>query len=68
MRSIKSRFVMGSSNMLFAACMCALFSPENLQAGAVKGLNVLIPKQLTDYYATTWALHLVFAVLYLCYV
>ena len=39
MLSIQSRFVIGPSNILSAGvCMCALFSPEILQAVAVKGL------------------------------
>ena len=37
--SIESRFFIGPSNVLFAGvCMSALFSPEFLQAEAVKGL------------------------------
>ena len=41
MHSTESRVVIGPSNMLFAACMCALFSPENLRAGTVKGLTLV---------------------------
>ena len=44
MRSIESRVVIGPSNMLFTgvflACYCALFNPENVRAGAVKGLKM----------------------------
>jgi len=37
---LKVDFVTGPSNILFAGvCISALFSPEILQAGAVKGLN-----------------------------
>ena len=46
MHSIQNRFVIGSENILFlqvcvcvCVCVCALFSPEILQAGAVKGLT-----------------------------
>ena len=39
MHSTESRIVTGPSSMLFAACMCARFSPENLRAGTVKGLK-----------------------------
>ena len=39
MHSTESRVVIGPSNILFEACMCAFFSPENLRAGAVKGLK-----------------------------
>ena len=36
---LKVDFVIGPSNLLFAGvCVCALFSPEILGAGAVKGL------------------------------
>ena len=39
MHSTDSRSVTGPSNILFAGvCMCALFSPETVQAVAVKGL------------------------------
>ena len=37
MHSIQSRFVIGPSSTL-----CALFSPEILQAGAVKGLILVV--------------------------
>ena len=37
------RFVLGPSTKLFAACKCVLFSPECLQAGAVKGLIQMFP-------------------------
>ena len=35
---IESRFVTGAENTLFAG-VCALFSPQILQAGAVNGLK-----------------------------
>ena len=44
MHSIESRLVIGPSNILFARriIMCALFSPEILQPGAVAGLTLRI--------------------------
>ena len=37
--AFKVRFVIGPSNMPLQTCMFALFSPEIVQAGAVKGLR-----------------------------
>ena len=37
--ALKVRFVVGPSNCCLQACRCAVFSPEILQAGAVKGLK-----------------------------
>ena len=39
MHSIESRFVIGPSNTLFACVYMSTFQPENLAAGAVKGLG-----------------------------
>ena len=39
MHSIESGFATGPSNILSAGLMCALFSPEIWQSGAVKGLT-----------------------------
>ena len=39
MHSIESRFVIGLLIYCLEACMWALFNPEILQAGAVKGLT-----------------------------
>ena len=48
MRSTKSRFVKGHQLYCLQECMRALFSPETLQAGSVKGLTVLL---LSDHYS-----------------
>ena len=42
MRSIESRCVTGPENIPFAG---ASFSPEIVQAGEVKGLTILYPRQ-----------------------
>ena len=44
MHSIESRFVAVPSNILFAGVHVALFSPEIVKAGAVKGLKAIKKK------------------------